>query len=118
MVTPKKDQITGLVFAIISLALPSIAAGMSDYVDEDTATALGISVIGLCVGALVCGIIGIAKSSKAKKLATEAGENKVIAIIGLVGSILGTVYAALIFFIIGLAIACAACAAAAVIASM
>lgn len=118
MVTTKKDQITGLVFAIISLALPSIASGMSNYVDEDTTTVLGISITGLCVAALVCGIIGIAKSSKAKKLATEAGENKVIAIIGLVGSILGTVFAALIFVFVGLVIACAACAAAAVIASM
>ena len=58
------------------------------------------------------GIIGMIMSAGARKEATAAGEKKVLATIGLITSIVGTVESAIVFFSCGLCIACVACAAA------
>ena len=80
--------------------------------DLDGSLAAGIVVIIATLAAIVVGIIGLIKSSGARKEAKEAGEKQIFATIGLITSIVGTVESAIVFFSCGLCIACVACAAA------
>lgn len=116
MNTTKNQQFTGLILGIVSVGLPNVANAIPTE-NEDTAVISLIAIFGICVAALVCGIIGISKSAGARKAATEVGEPKVVGTIGLVVSVIGTVYAALIFFLVGVCVACVACAATAALAS-
>ena len=119
METTKSQQVQGLVFGAIALALPNLSTIISNATKNNSKAALGagIAIIILCIASLVPGIIGILKSSAARKAATAAGEKKVIGTIGLIVSIVATVEAALVFFILGVCVACVACTAAAAMAS-
>lgn len=118
METTKNQQVTGLVLGIISVFLPNISTVITNAVGDDEKALLGagISTIVICLIALIVGIIGIVKSAGARKAATAAGEKKVVATIGLVASIVGTVYGAILFFSLGLCVTCVLCAAAAAMA--
>jgi len=118
METTKNKQITGLVFGGISLVLPNVANVINTSTDNTGATIAAIvAIIAICLAALICGIIGIVKSAGARKEATAAGEKKIIATIGLIASIVGTVYGAILFFTIGVCAACVVCGVAAMAAS-
>ena len=106
MDTTKQQQVTGLVFGAISLLLPNVSSIISRATsDTKAATGGAIAVIIISLAALILGIIGIIKSAGARKAATEAGEKKIIGTVGLIVSIVGTVYAALIFIILGVCVA-------------
>ena len=119
MDTTKKQQVTGLVFGAISLLLPNISTAISKATSNNSDAALGgsIAVIIICLAALICGIIGIIKSAGARKAATAAGEKKIIGTIGLIVSIVGTVEGAILFFVLGVCIACVVCVGAAALAA-
>ena len=59
----------------------------------------------------------ISRATSDTKAATEAGEKKILGTVGLIVSIVGTVYAALIFIILGVCVACVVCVGAAALAS-
>ena len=107
MDTTKSQQMTGLILGIISVALPIVAG----IIDNASSIGVVVVVIIMCLAALVLGIIGIVKSAGAMKAAGAAGENKVVSIIGLIISIIGTVYSAIDFFAVGICVACVLCAA-------
>ena len=113
METTKKQQTTGLIFGAISLVLPNISSIITNAMGDDFSGAVGalVAVVIISIAALVCGIIGIIKSAGARKAATEAGEKKVLGTVGLVLSIVGTVYGAIIL-LVGLCAGCVVCAAA------
>ena len=96
METTKQQQTTGLIFGAISLVLPNLSSIITNAMGDDFSGAVGALV------AVV--IISIAA-------ATEAGEKKVLGTVGLVLSIVGTVYGAIIL-LIGLCAGCVVCAAA------
>lgn len=116
METTKNKQIVALVLGIASLVIPNIGTSISNAVDTSTndgSLTAGIIVIVATLAAIVVGIIGMIKSAGARKEAKAANEKQVLATIGLVTSIVGTVESAIVFFSCGLCIACVACAAAA-----
>ena len=108
METTKQKQITGLVLGAISVFLPNISNAIPTD-DPDTAIGGAIAIIIICLAAMICGIIGIIISAGARKEATAAGEKKVIGTIGLIASIVGTVYGAILFFVLGVCVACVVC---------
>jgi len=115
METTKNKQIVALVLGIASLVIPNIGTSISNAIDTSTndgSLTAGIIVIIATLAAVVVGIIGMIKSAGARKEAKEAGEKQILATIGLVLSIVGTVESAIVFFSCGLCIACVACAAA------
>ena len=115
METTKNKQIVAMVLGIASLVIPNIGTAISNAIDTSTndgSLAAGIVVIIATLVAIVVGIIGLIKSSGARKEAKEAGEKQILATVGLITSIVGTVESAIVFFSCGLCIACVACAAA------
>jgi hypothetical protein len=115
MNTTKNKQITALILGIASLVIPNIGSTITNAIDTSTnsgSMTAGIVIIIATLAAIVVGIIGIIKSAGARKEAKEAGEKQILATIGLVLSIVGTVESAIMFFACGLCIACVACAAA------
>ena len=115
METTKNKQIVALVLGIASLVIPNIGTSISNAIDTSTnsgSLTAGIVVIVATLAAIVVGIIGIIKASAARKEAKAAGEKQILATIGLITSIVGTVESAIVFFSCGLCIACVACAAA------
>ena len=115
METTKNKQIVAMVLGIASLVIPNIGTSIANAIDTSTnegSLTYGIIVIVATLAAIVVGIIGIIKSAGARKEAKAAGEKQVLATIGLVLSIVGTVESAILFFACGLCIACVACAAA------
>ncbi|MBR3700258.1 MAG: hypothetical protein IKM96_00810 [Clostridiales bacterium] len=115
METTKNKQITALILGIASLVIPNIGSTITNAMDTSTnsgSMSAGIVIIVATLAAIVVGIIGIIKSSGARKEAKAAGEKQVLATIGLITSIVGTVESAILFFACGLCIACVACAAA------
>ena len=114
METTKNKQITALILGIASLVIPNIGSTITNAMDTSTnsgSMTAGIVIIVATLAAIVVGIIGIIKSAGARKAATEAGEKKVLGTVGLVLSIVGTVYGAIIL-LIGLCAGCVVCAAA------
>ena len=115
METTKNKQITALILGIASLVIPNNGSTITNAMDTSTnsgSMTAGIVIIVATLAAIVVGIIGIIKSAGARKEAKAAGEKQVLATIGLVLSIVGTVESAILFFACGLCIACVACAAA------
>lgn len=115
METTKNNQIVALVLGIASLVIPNVGTSISNAIDTSTnsgSLTAGIIVIVATLAAIVVGIIGIIKASAARKEAKAAGEKQILATIGLITSIVGTVESAIVFFSCGLCIACVACAAA------
>ncbi len=112
METTKNKQIVGLVLGAISVLLPNISNAIPTD-NPDTSVGAAIAIIIICLAAMICGIIGIIKSAGARKEATAAGEKKIIATIGLVLSIVGTIYGAILFFVLGVCVACVVCVGAA-----
>ena len=115
METTKNKQIVAMVLGIASLVIPNIGTSISNAIDTSTnsgSLTAGIVVIVSTLAAIVVGIIGIIKASAARKEAKAAGEKQILATIGLITSIVGTVESAIVFFSCGLCIACVACAAA------
>jgi hypothetical protein len=115
METTKNNQIVALVLGIASLVIPNVGTSISNAIDTSTnsgSLTAGIVVIVATLAAIVVGIIGIIKASAARKEAKAAGEKQILATIGLITSIVGTVESAIVFFSCGLCIACVACAAA------
>ena len=113
MNTTKNKQITALILGIASLVIPNIGSSITNAMDTSTnsgSMAAGIVIIVATLAAIVVGIIGIIKASAARKEAKAAGEKQILATIGLITSIVGTVESAIVFFSCGLCIACAACA--------
>ena len=115
METTKNNQIVALVLGIASLVIPNVGTSISNAIDTSTnsgSLTAGIVVIVATLAAIVVGIIGIIKASAVRKEAKAAGEKQILATIGLITSIVGTVESAIVFFSCGLCIACVACAAA------
>ena len=115
METTKNNQIVAMVLGIASLVIPNIGTAISNAIDTSTndgSLAAGIVVIIATLAAIIVGIIGMIKSAGARKEAKEAGEKQILATVGLITSIVGTVESAIVFFSCGLCIACVACAAA------
>ncbi|MBQ1570760.1 MAG: hypothetical protein IIZ78_06535 [Clostridiales bacterium] len=113
MDTTKNKQIVAMVLGIASLVIPNIGTSIANAIDTSTnegSLTYGIIVIVATLAAIVVGIIGLIKSSGARKEAKAAGEKQIFATIGLITSIVGTVESAIVFFSCGLCIACAACA--------
>ena len=109
METTKNNQIVALVLGIASLVIPNVGTSISNAIDTSTnsgSLTAGIVVIVATLAAIVVGIIGIIKASAARKEAKAAGEKQILATIGLVASIVGTVESAIVFFSCGLCIAC------------
>ena len=105
-----------MILGIASLVIPNIGTSIANAFDTTTnegSLTYGIIVIVSTLAAIVVGIIGLIKSSGARKEAKAAGEKQIFATIGLVTSIVGTVESAIVFVSCGLCIACVACAAAA-----
>ena len=116
METTKNKQMVAMILGIASLVIPNIGTSIANAFDTTTnegSLTYGIIVIVSTLAAIVVGIIGLIKSAGARKEAKAAGEKQVLATIGLVTSIVGTVESAIVFFSCGLCIACVACAAAA-----
>ena len=115
METTKNKQLTAMIMGIASLVIPNIGTSITNAIDTSTnsgSLTAGIIVIVATLAAIIVGIIGMIMSAGARKEATAAGEKKVLATIGLITSIVGTVESAIVFFSCGLCIACVACAAA------
>ena len=115
METTKNKQIVAMILGIASLVIPNVGTSISNAIDTSTnsgSLTAGIVVIVATLAAIVVGIIGIIKASAARKEAKAAGEKQILATIGLITSIVGTVESAIVFFSCGLCIACVACAAA------
>ena len=116
METTKNKQMVAMILGIASLVIPNIGTSIANAFDTTTnegSLTYGIIVIVATLAAIVVGIIGLIKSAGARKEAKAAGEKQVLATIGLITSIVGTVESAIVFFSCGLCIACVACAAAA-----
>ena len=116
METTKNKQMVAMILGIASLVIPNIGTSIANAFDTTTnegSLTYGIIVIVSTLAAIVVGIIGLIKSAGARKEAKAAGEKQILATIGLVTSIVGTVESAIVFFSCGLCIACVACAAAA-----
>ena len=116
METTKNKQLVAMILGIASLVIPNIGTSIANAFDTTTnegSLTYGIIVIVSTLAAIVVGIIGLIKSAGARKEAKAAGEKQILATIGLVTSIVGTVESAIVFFSCGLCIACVACAAAA-----
>ena len=116
METTKNKQLVAMILGIASLVIPNIGTTIANGIDTTTtegSRTYGIIVIIATLAAIVVGIIGLIKSAGARKEAKAAGEKQILATIGLVTSIVGTVESAIVFFSCGLCIACVACAAAA-----
>ena len=116
METTKNKQLVAMILGIASLVIPNIGTTIANGIDtttNDGSLTYGIIVIVATLAAIVVGIIGLIKSAGARKEAKAAGEKQILATIGLVTSIVGTVESAIVFFSCGLCIACVACAAAA-----
>ena len=115
METTKNKQIVALILGIASLVIPNIGTSIANAFDTTTnegSLTYGIVIIVATLAAIVVGVIGLIKSAGARKEAKAAGEKQILATIGLVTSIVGTVESAIVFFSCGLCIACVACAAA------
>lgn len=120
----KGKQTQGLIFGIISLAAPTFglimnrvasntAVNAASKLDDGGLKAAGaLMLLGMLfyAAALAFGIVGIVTSAGASKAAAAAGEPKTIATIGLVLSIVGTVFGGITFLFCGLCSACVACA--------
>ena len=116
METTKNKQMVAMILGIASLVIPNIGTSIANAFDTTTnegSLTYGIIVIVSTLAAIVVGIIGLIKAAGARKEAKAAGEKQVLATIGLITSIVGTVESAIVFFSCGLCIACVACAAAA-----
>ena len=110
METTKQQQTTGLIFGAISLVLPNISSIITNAMGDDFSGAVGalVAVVIISIATIVKIIF---QSAGARKAATEAGEKKVLGTVGLVLSIVGTVYGAIIL-LVGLCAGCVVCAAA------
>ena len=116
METTKNKQMVAMILGIASLVIPNIGTSIANAIDTSSnegSLTYGTIVIVATLAAIVVGIIGLIKSAGARKEAKAAGEKQVLATIGLITSIVGTVESAIVFFSCGLCIACVACAAAA-----
>ena len=114
METTKNKQMVAMILGIASLVIPNIGTSIANAIDTSSnegSLTYGIIVIVATLAAIVVGIIGLIKSAGARKEAKAAGEKQVLATIGLITSIVGTVESAIVFFSCGLCIACVACAA-------
>ena len=115
METTKNKQMVAMILGIASLVSPNVGTSIANAIDTSSnegSLTYGIIVIVATLAAIVVGIIGLIKSAGARKEAKAAGEKQVLATIGLITSIVGTVESAIVFFSCGLCIACVACAAA------
>lgn len=101
METTKNKQIVALVLGVLSLVLPNITYAIPSTDNTNATVGAAIAIILINLAALICGIVGIVKSAGARKEAIAAGEQKTLATVGLITSIVGTVYGAILFFVIG-----------------
>ena len=75
MENTKNKQIVALVLGIVSFALPNVSSAIGNSVDTSTSEGtLGFLIFSIIISlaALIVGIIGILKSSAARKEAREA----------------------------------------------
>jgi len=124
--TTKSKQTKGLIFGIISLVLPTLLSIISRAIQgglnttnpsmADAEKAVGtlvfLTIMSFVIyaAATILGIIGIITSSGASKEAKAAGEPKTLATVGLILSIVGTVFGGIGFLFCSTCLACTTCA--------